>query len=125
MRPVLTANSKNPSILQQEVTGTLLQKQDQFETKTLIRSTSSIQAASASIPVASEDAEGNLIVREEIYSNLEGTTGLPREDILFAHATDRYHVDEHCPDFAVVLLHKLKQVGGVLTYTITVTLIVV
>ena len=62
-------------------------------------------------PLASEDAEGNLIVREEIYANLERTTGLPRSDILFAHATDRYHVDDHCPDFAVVLLHKLKQVG--------------
>ena len=41
-------------------------------------------------PVASEDAEGNLIVCEEIYANLEKTTGLPRADILFAHATDRY-----------------------------------
>ena len=72
-----------------------------------------LQAAAAADPIASEDAEGNLIVREEIYGNLERTTGLPREDILFAHATDRYHVDEHCPDFAVVLLHKLKQVGKI------------
>ena len=71
----------------------------------------SVAASVTSAPVASEDAEGNLIVREEIYANLERTTGLPRGDILFAHATDRYHVDEHCPDFAVVLLHNLKQVG--------------
>ena len=35
---------------------------------------------------------------------------MPREDVLFAHATDSLHVDEHCPDCAVVMLHHLKQV---------------
>ena len=37
-------------------------------------------------------------------------TGLDRENILFAHATDSYHVADHCPDFCVVLLHDLNQV---------------
>ncbi len=30
-------------------------------------------------------------------------------DVLFAHATDSLHVDQHCPDFAVVVVHGLKQ----------------
>lgn len=58
----------------------------------------------------SEDEDGNLIEREEIFNNLVHSTQLERENILFAHATDSLHVDEHCPDFCVVLLHGLKQV---------------
>ncbi len=58
----------------------------------------------------SEDEDGNLIEREEIYENVVNSTGVSRENILFAHATDSYHVTDHCPDFAVVLIHELNQI---------------
>ena len=38
------------------------------------------------------------------------STGIEPENILFAHATDSLHVDDHCPDFSVVILHDLEQI---------------
>ena len=47
---------------------------------------------------------------EQAYINVTEATGLTREEVLFAHATDSLHVDEHCPDCAVLLLHQQKQI---------------
>ena len=56
------------------------------------------------------DDAGNLVANEDTFNNVIASTGLERNNILFAHATDSLHVDKHCPDFAVVVLHELKQI---------------
>ncbi len=38
------------------------------------------------------------------------STGIGRENVIFAHATDSLHVDKHCPDFSVLVLREIKQV---------------
>ena len=57
------------------------------------------------------DDDGGLKDNEDTFSNVTEATGLGREDLVFAHATDSLHVDEHCPDFAVVVRHDLMQVS--------------
>ncbi len=54
--------------------------------------------------------DGQLLNREDIFNQVVESTGLSRENVIFAHATDSLHVDKHCPDFSVVVLHEIKQV---------------
>jgi hypothetical protein len=47
---------------------------------------------------------------EVTVNNIIANTGLNRNDVLYANATDQYHVGQHCPDFAMVVLHDLQQI---------------
>lgn len=57
-----------------------------------------------------ETSEGELIPNPQVFENLMYQTGLEKESIVFAHATDSFHVDHHCPDFAMMLVHELEQI---------------
>ncbi len=54
--------------------------------------------------------DGQLLTREDICLQVVEGVGVERKDVVFAHATDSLHVDKHCPDFGVLVLHDLKQV---------------
>ena len=47
----------------------------------------------------------------------DGAVSVPAENLLMTYIDDGETVDEHCPDFAVILVHEHKQVALVICGT--------
>ncbi len=54
--------------------------------------------------------DGKKMEAEDVFAQVVESTGLDRKNVIFSHATDSLHVDKHCPDFSVLVLHEIKQV---------------